>query len=222
MRYYKFRVDAFYPPEYREKFYDILDKEKKIEKLDYQYVLEESAPPLEMLKDIVMVLAPTLTILKILYDFSKEIRKKKGKVYVSVSNQQIDLEAHHIDEIKVKFGKPVFKPYKIHLSVPTLEQNEIKKAARTLSFRPISFNNVKLSSENTVLFADYNEESKMIEAVIHIRDDGINSLYEKGTAIYAMALPKKIHENTPLEQILFTELLLTTKFVTGSSKISEC
>lgn len=68
--------------------------------LGYMVKVEETAPPPELIKDIVVVTASSLAILKVLYDFYKEIRKKKGSVIIKVNNKKIALEAHGIDEVK--------------------------------------------------------------------------------------------------------------------------
>jgi hypothetical protein len=64
--------------------------------------LEETAPPQELIKDAVIITASSLTIIKILYGFLKEVKKKKGKVLVSVDGETFDLEAHDIDEVEVR------------------------------------------------------------------------------------------------------------------------
>jgi len=220
MRYHKFRVDAFYPPEYRQKFYEILSKEEKKGDISYTHRIEETAPPPELWKDIVIVLASTLTILKILYDFYKEIRNKKGKVYVTAKGQQFDLEAYDLDEVKVKIGKPLVKRYRILLPVPDLPKGEEEGTARTLSFRPIFFKG-KVLQNSEVQFADYNTKSGKVEATIHVTSDEVNELYEKGVPIYAVAELEKINEGTPFEQILFTRLTLSLELFPSYSRIEE-
>lgn len=131
------------------------------------------------------------------------------------------MEAHNLDEIKVKIGKPSVKRYKIGLSFPNLPQEEVKRAARTLSLRPIFFGEKKLSSDSEVLFADYDADSGKVKATIHVNDESVNELYEKGVPIYAKAEPKKVNEGTPYEQTLFLRLILTVESVPSSSKIEE-
>jgi hypothetical protein len=101
METYQFRVYAFHPKEYRAEFYSLLDKEK----IHYTTRIEETAPPPGLIKDIVSITASTLTILKILYDYSKEIKKKKGeqasKIIIRANGEDFDLEAYNIDELKV-------------------------------------------------------------------------------------------------------------------------
>jgi anti-anti-sigma regulatory factor len=70
--------------------------------LQYTTRVEETAPPPELVKDIVVVTASSLTILKVLYDFYKETKKKKGKVIVRARGKDFDLEAHSLDELKVQ------------------------------------------------------------------------------------------------------------------------
>jgi hypothetical protein len=221
MRYHKFRIDVFYPPEYRQKFHEILSEEEKTGDVSYQLVIEESAPPPEMLKDAVIVLASALTILKILYDFHKEIKNKKGKVYLTSKGQKFDLEAYNLDEVKIKIGEPSVKRYRIKLSFPNLPPNEVKRAAATLSFRPISFNGEILSPDNEVQFADYDDASGKIKTTIHVSNEKVNELYERGVSLYATAEPKKIHEGTALETTLFLNLMLSTRRTPSASKIEE-
>jgi len=48
----------------------------------------------------VLVTAASLSIIKHLYDFYKEIKSKKGKVYITVKGKRFDIEAYNIDELK--------------------------------------------------------------------------------------------------------------------------
>lgn len=105
MKRYKFEVRSYHPPEYRWQFYGIFDKEKAKGNLSYHHVIEETAPPPELIKDIVVVSAAGLTIIKNLYDFYKEIKGKKGKVYITVNGKRFDLEAYNIEELKAKIIK---------------------------------------------------------------------------------------------------------------------
>lgn len=100
MKRYEFEVRSLHPPEYRPLFYNIFEKEKARGNLSLRFVAEETAPPLGLLEDIVLVSAATLTIIKHLYDFYKEIKSKKGKVYITVEGKRLDLEAHNIDDLK--------------------------------------------------------------------------------------------------------------------------
>ena len=104
MKRYEFEVRSYHPSEYRESFYGIFDKEKAEGNLNYRLVIEETAPPPELIKDIVLVSAASLAIIKNLYDFYKEIKNKKGKVYITVKGKRFDLEAYNLDELKAKFS----------------------------------------------------------------------------------------------------------------------
>jgi len=104
MRRYDFEVQSIHPPEYRGSFYGIFDKERARGNLSYRKVIKEIAPPPELLRDFVFVSAATLTIIKHLYDFYKEIKSKKGKVYITIKGKSYDLEAYSIDELKVKMS----------------------------------------------------------------------------------------------------------------------
>jgi len=214
MKYHKFRIDVFYPPEYRKKFHDILSSEERKEDVSCQYVIEETAPPPEMLKDAILVLASTLTILKILYDFHKEIKGKGGRVYLTAKGQQFDLEAYNLDEIKVKIGEPSVKRYKVELTFPNLPQDEVKRVAPTLSFRPIYLNGKELSRDNEVQFADYDDVTGKIKTTIHVSNEEVNDLYERGVPVYATAEYKKAYE-------VFLCLILSTEPIASASRIEE-
>lgn len=101
----QFRVYSYHPKEYRQKFFELLEDEKRKGNLDYRIVIEEIAPPPELVKDIIVVTASSLTILKIFYDFYKETKKKKGKVIIKVNGESFDLEAYELEELKVKISK---------------------------------------------------------------------------------------------------------------------
>jgi hypothetical protein len=95
---YQFKVYSYHPEEYRREFYSLFDEEK----VDYRRVIEETAPPPELIKDIVVFTASSLSILKILYDFYKETKKKKGKMVIRINGKEFDLEAYNIEELKLK------------------------------------------------------------------------------------------------------------------------
>lgn len=102
---YRFRVYSYYPEEYRLKFYSLLDKEK----VDYQIVIEETALPPGLIEDIVEITASKLTILKIFYDFYKEVKKKKGRMIIRMNQKESDLEDYNIEELNMKLeleGQP--------------------------------------------------------------------------------------------------------------------
>ncbi len=106
MKRYEFEVQLIHPPEYRGLFYSIFDKEKAGGNLHYHRIVKELAPPPELIRDFVLVTAASLSIIKHLYDFYKEIEPKKGKVYIKMKNgKSFDLEAYSIDELKVKIAE---------------------------------------------------------------------------------------------------------------------
>jgi len=104
MAKYEFEVRSFHPPEYRSRFYSIFDEERSKGNLTCRYGIEETAPPPELVKDIILVTASSLTIIKILYDFHKEIRNKKGRVVIRIRGKDYDLEAYDIEELKLKIS----------------------------------------------------------------------------------------------------------------------
>lgn len=221
MRYHNFCIDAIYPPEFKQKLHEALVREQKNGDLDYSIIIEESAPPPEMIKDIVQVLASTLTIIKFLYDLRKAT-KDKGKIYLTVKGQRFDLDAYNLEEIKIKIGEPLTKRYKVELLFPNLTQKELKEWAITLSSRPVHFNGKILPPSNIVFFADYDDESGKVNATLHIDEQEVNNLYERGVPIYATAKFTKRYEGTPYAQVLFTSLILSREQEQLASKIEEC
>lgn len=104
MRRYEFEVQSIHPLKYRSSFYDVFEKEAVRGNLSYRKVVKEMAPPPELIRDFVFVSAATLTIIKHLYDFYKEIKSKRGKVYITIKGKSFDLEAYNIDELKAKMS----------------------------------------------------------------------------------------------------------------------
>jgi len=102
---YEFEVQSIHPPEYRVSFYSLFDKERAKGNLTFRRVLKEMAPPPELIRDFVVVSAATLTIIKHVYDFYKEIKSKKGKVYIRIDGEDFDLEAYNVDELKAKISQ---------------------------------------------------------------------------------------------------------------------
>jgi len=198
-----------------------MSNEEKKGEISYNRKIEETAPPSELLKDIIIITASTLNILQTLYNFYNIIKNKKGKVYVTSKGQKFDLEAYNLDEIKVKIGEASLKRYKIELSFPNLTQDEIKEAASTLSFRPIHFKDKMLSRESQVQWADYDDDTQKVKATIHVDDQEINELYEKGVPIYAIAEATRWLEGTPRERLLFTRLLLSLEPLPLAYKLVE-
>lgn len=97
---------AFHPQEYRLKFYEALDREKKKGNINYITNIEETAPPPELIKDVVTITATYLPlVLNILYDFYKESKKKKGKVIIQINGEDIDIATYNIEELEAKITK---------------------------------------------------------------------------------------------------------------------
>lgn len=103
---YKFRLRAYHPPEFRPILYETLEEEKSKGEIDFITVIEECGPPPEQIKDILIIVSTSLTIIKTLYDIWK-ISKKNGKssVFVEVNDETFELDANNIDKIKVKIEK---------------------------------------------------------------------------------------------------------------------
>lgn len=221
MKYYNFRIDAHFPPEFSTKYTEIIENEKRKNGVEIQHYIEETAPPPEMVIQMVHFTASSLTILVILYEFYKEIKGKKGKVYISSEDGRFDLEAYNIDELKVKLGDPKIRRYFATLAYPNISKDILKMMGRTLSNRPIFFEDRQLSKNNTTLFSDYEEDSQWVMTSIQIDDTEINRLFEEGTPLYAYAEPHKMYVGAPAEKIIFTNLKISLKPREGSSELKE-
>jgi len=106
MKEYEFRVDVIYPPEFRKLFFETLEKEKSKGVLGYRRRIEEAAPPPDLIKDIILLTAASLSIIKTLYEFYRIIkaRNKKSKVYVTVKGKRLDMEAYDVEELKAEMA----------------------------------------------------------------------------------------------------------------------
>ena len=98
---YKFKVYSFHPEQFTRQFYRLFDEEREKGNLHYTIGIEETAPPPELVKEILYVTAASLSILKILYDFYKETRKKKGRIIINLKDRTIDMKDIDIDELRV-------------------------------------------------------------------------------------------------------------------------
>lgn len=222
---FEFRIDVFYPTEFREKFYELMNNEKSKGNLIYYQKLVGTAPPPELIKDIVIITASSLTIIKHLYDFWKEIKKKNGRVMITANGETMDLEAHGIDEVKIKIRlnrKQPTRKYFCRLPFPSMSQEEIMRSARTLANRPIVFDGNGLPfPDNRVFFAE--EASGDVEAIIYVRDREINELYDKKRTLYAKADFKKVtsmlHQDKQVP--IFTTLLVSKTATHNSCKMKE-
>jgi hypothetical protein len=105
MQKYDFKVYSFHPLEYRPRFYELINEEEAKGEFNYKIRVEETAPPPELIKDIILVTSASLNILWTLYKIYNEIKKKKGKVVIRMNGEDFDLEAYDIEELKVKMSK---------------------------------------------------------------------------------------------------------------------
>jgi len=221
MKYYTFRIDAHFPPEFLNKYQEMIKNEKKEKDVEIKHYIEEAAPPPDMVIQMVHFTASSLAILKVLYDFYNDIKGKKGKVYISSEDGRFDLEAYNIDELTVKLGDPKIRRYYATLAYPNISKDIRKRMGRTLSYRPIFFEDRQLSKNNTTLFCDYEEDSQWVMTSMKIDDAEVNRLFDEGTPLYAYAEPHQIYVGAPAEKIIFTNLKISLKPLEGSSELKE-
>ena len=105
MEKYSFKVYSVHPPEYRKRFYELVNDEAAKGEFDYKIGIEETAPPPELIKDIIIVTSASLNILWVLYKIYSEIKKKNGKVIIRKNGEDFDLEVYDIEELKIKMSK---------------------------------------------------------------------------------------------------------------------
>jgi len=110
MKIIQFEVQSIHPLEYRASFFGIFEKERSKRDLHFRRIIKEMAPPPDLVRDFVLVTASTasiLTIIDILYRFYKEIKSKnkQAKVFITINGKTLDLEAHNIDELKLRISE---------------------------------------------------------------------------------------------------------------------
>ena len=221
MKYHNFRIDSFFPPDSSTEYYTMIENEKKKDHVEIQHYAEESAPPPELVKEIIFVTAASLTILRHLHYFYQEIKGKNGKVYITTEDGRFDFEAHNVDEIILKIGEPKISRYSTSLTFSDIPNDILKRMGRTLSFRPVYFEERQLSSNCHTLFCDYNESTNCIETSIQIEDDEVTRLFDQGTPLYAYSEPQKRYEGAQNEMTSLTNLRISVKPRDGSGELNE-
>ena len=216
-----FRVEIYFPPEFREDLTKIIQKEREMNGIDITKKVELSAPPEHFWKEILIITTQTLSIIVSLITIQKAISNKKGKVYITSNGEKIDLEAYNIDEIRVKLGEPKLRRYKVNIKVPELEEKEVADNAHLLSFRPITYENNPIGRDNHVLWADYNEKDRTIDASLQIKDKTINHEFEKGVSLFATVSFSRRREGTPGEFFLFTSLNVSKIKTEGAAELKQ-
>ena len=139
-----------------------------------------------------------------IYDKIRERRAKKIMVGSSEVEASVD-EIRKLLKRELKEKAPR-KRYFVSLSFPEFSQHEILLAARTLSHKPIVFDGNNLPyPDNMSYFGEYS--SGNVEAIVYIRDEKINQLYEEEGYLYAKA---EVDERR-LPRLFFTKLILSSK-----------
>ena len=146
-------------------------------------------------------------------------RVKNGRALkIKINDVEVEINKDAIKEILTKEikEKPPLKKYFIRLSFPEFSQDEVERAARTLSRRPIIFNGNQISyPDNMTYDAEY--VSGNVEAIVYIRNEKINELYEKGRPLYATA---QINERY-LPRLILTNLILSSKVVPSGCRMKQ-
>lgn len=134
---------------------------------------------------------------------------KKGKAEkIMIEGKEAQTSKDKIKEMLMKEIKerPSLKKYFCRLSFPEFSKDELERAARTLSGKPIIFDGKELPHpDNMSYFAEY--WSGNVEIIVYIRDEEINLLYQEGKSVYAKA---QIDERL-LPRLFFTNLILSSE-----------
>jgi hypothetical protein len=150
-----------------------------------------------------------------LYDKIKDRRTQR----VRINGIEVRINKKKIKELLAKEirEKLPLKTYCVRLSFPDFPRDEILRAARTLTDKPIIFNGGELPyPDNRVFFAEY--VSGKVKATIYIRDEKVNELHEKGKPLYAKTETSK----TPIFQnLLFTHLILGSRRVANGTRMKR-
>jgi len=149
-----------------------------------------------------------------LFDKIKRARVEKMRIE-GKGVQLINEKIREVLEKEIKEKSPR-KIYSIRLSFPEFSQHELLLAARTLSRKPVIFNGKELPfPDNICRFSEY--WSGNVEAIVHIRDNEINQLYEKSKSVYAKAqIDVKL-----LPRLFFTNLILGSKPLPSGCKMKR-
>jgi len=177
--------------------------------------IQESVPPEDIIK--LTVIFAELVVLPIATDlFSNwlydKLRNRKD-VTLEINNSKIEKSKERIAKA-ISTGIQDKQPrqiYSIVFSLPEFPPNELKLGTRTLSERPIIFDEKELTfPDNKVSFADYDTILSKIRAELFIRDSDINETIAKGKLKHAKPMIDEVKwsEQTKL---FFVKLFLSTK-----------
>ena len=146
----------------------------------------------------------------------EKIKNRKIKK-IRIGDFEVLIEKEKIKQMllkEIKEKKPL-RIFTIILSIPEISKEELKKSARTLSNRPILFNEKELPfPDNQVSFADF--ISGEIEATLHIRNEELSYLITNEVPLFAKA---KTNVTPYYGNIIFTQLYLSSKIIPSGQKI---
>jgi hypothetical protein len=104
---------------------------------------------------------------------------------------------------------------KLHFS--NFDNDNIMRAARTLSDKPVTFNEHKLEyPKNRVFHAEYDERTNEIQVVLISSEAEIRKILDENRQIHASASVLKNH----LPRLFFSDLVLNTEPLKSGCKTS--
>jgi hypothetical protein len=141
-----------------------------------------------------------------IYDKMKDRRKSR----VTIGDTEIPKDRELIKKRLMENVREV-EYYLAEFQLPEFPEEELQRAARTLSYRPIVFDDQQLPyPANTTLFSDYIDGLVKVEALVS--DKNVIKLYEDEKPLHA-----KPEIERPLSRLLFSRLIVSSK-VGSSSK----
>jgi len=104
------------------------------------------------------------------------------------------------------------KVYMLKLSFPDFSKDNVLKAARTLSRKPIVLNGRRLQHpSNEVFCSEYDEQSDEIQVILLSVESEIQEIYERKKRVFATATISKNPSFVLPHLLNFVELVLSTK-----------
>jgi hypothetical protein len=136
--------------------------------------------------------------------------KERRKSRVTIGDTEIPKDRELIKKRLMENVREV-EYYLAEFQLPEFPEEELQRAARTLSYRPIVFDDQQLPyPANTTLFSDYIDGLVKVEALVS--DKNVIKLYEDEKPLHA-----KPEIERPLSRLLFSRLIVSSK-VGSSSK----
>ena len=105
--------------------------------------------------------------------------------------------------------------YILKLRFPNFDNDNVMRAARTLSEKPVVFNGRNLEyPKNKVFHAEYDKRTNEIQVVLISSEGGIRKVFDENRQIYASASVLSKH----MPRLFFSELILSVEPLKSGNK----